>query len=128
MHTLIKTVAVVTTALIAFGIAGCQGAENHPESGVTVQGCVSQSNGEYHLVDGFGHDYVLSEPSADVKQNVGHEVLVRGSEIENKRTPEAQPDPNNGVVNRIDVTSAKLVSDQCSESGSSNEKQSDKSQ
>jgi len=57
---------------------------------------------------------VLSGELADIKQNVGHEMLIRGSRVQDKQTPQGQPQASEGVVSRVDVTSAKVVSDKCS--------------
>ena len=46
---------------------------------MTVQGCLSGSNGNYTLTDKNGNSYQLTGDTAKLSEHVGHEVKVMGS-------------------------------------------------
>lgn len=100
--------------MIAAGL-GCQGRMNRPDPAVTVQGCISSSSGQFQLTDGFGHQYELSGNLSQVRQNVGHELLIHGALVKSKESPQGHPEATNGVHSQIDVTEATVARDSCNQ-------------
>lgn len=98
--------------ILLSGFWGCQGKTNHPDQMATVQGCISNQNGTYELTDNSGNRYVLTGNTSQVKENVGHEMLIRGTEVENSKTPQAFPEAKK-IHSQIEVSSAKVAGHSC---------------
>jgi hypothetical protein len=47
-------------------------------SATTIQGCVSNANGQYWLTDSSGKKYQLSSHANVLKNHIGHEVAIAG--------------------------------------------------
>jgi hypothetical protein len=45
----------------------------------TIQGCLSNANGQYWLTDSTGKKYQLSTHANVLKEHIGHEVAITGS-------------------------------------------------
>jgi hypothetical protein len=97
-------------------LCACQGRITMPQA-TTVQGCIARSAQGYTLTEDSGRKYYLSGKTTDLSQEVGHEVLIRGEEIQSASAPEAPPTANRGAQSRIDVASIRSVSDKCGNSG-----------
>lgn len=109
---------VLLAAAVTLGAAlcACQSRISAPQA-ATVQGCLARSAQGYILNDDSGRQYHLSGKDADLSQQVGHEVLIRGEEIQSASAPAAPPTANRGAEFRIDVASIRSVSDKCGSSG-----------
>ena len=109
---------VLLTAAVGLGgaLCACQGRITRPEP-TTVQGCIARSAQGYTLTEDSGRKYYLSGKAADLSQQVGHEVLIRGEEIQSASAPQAPPSANRGAESRIDIASIRSVSDKCGSGG-----------
>lgn len=109
---------LLPAAAVAFVgvLCACQGRITRPMA-ATVQGCLARSAQGYTLTEDSGRQYQLSGKEAELSQQVGHEILVRGEEMQSASAPEAPPTANRGVESRIDVASIRSVSDKCGGSG-----------
>jgi Protein of unknown function (DUF5818) len=90
------------------------------EAQTTVQGCLSNSGGNYTLTDKNGSSFQLTGDSALLSKHVGHEVKVTGSES----STSASSSGGNGMGQAggssqptIQVSSLKHISKKC-QSGS----------
>ena len=109
---------VLLTAAVGLvgALCACQGRISMPQA-TTVQGCIARSAQGYTLTEDSGRKYYLSGKATDLSQQVGHEVLIRGEEIQSAPAPEAPPTANRGAESRIDVASIRSVSDKCGGGG-----------
>lgn len=97
-------------------LCACQGRITRPMA-ATVQGCLARSAQGYTLTEDSGRQYQLSGKDDELSQQVGHEVLIRGEEIQSASAPQAPPTANRGAESRIDVASIRSVADKCGSSG-----------
>jgi hypothetical protein len=74
-----KTLLVALALLLP--VACLQAQDNMGKAGATtIQGCLSNSNGQYWLTDSSGVKHQLSSHANVVKNHVGHEVAITGTE------------------------------------------------
>ncbi|MCU1310159.1 MAG: hypothetical protein JWO20_1284 [Candidatus Angelobacter sp.] len=94
-------------------------------SQVSVQGCLSGSNGSYLLTDKTGNTYQLTGIAADLSSHVGQQVKITGSAIpssaatasETTETAETAPtrrSSSEAQPSKITVENVTKVSDHCS--------------
>jgi len=84
-------------------------------SKMSVEGCLSGSDGNYMLTDKSGMTYQLTGDTAKLSEHVGHEIKVMGTES-SSGSPEASSSSmgKTGSEQTIDVTSFKHISKTCS--------------
>jgi uncharacterized protein YdeI (BOF family) len=103
--------------------AGAQ-TSTHPQMGsgqtstgshVTVEGCLSGSNGQYTLTDKQGTTYQLMGDSSKLADHVGHEVKVTGSENTASASGTAGTAGGGATASgqTLEVTSVKHISKTC---------------
>jgi hypothetical protein len=92
---------------------------------MTVQGCLSGSNGNYTLTDKNGTAYQLTGDTAKLSEHVGHEIKVMGSSGSagagasgSTETSPSGAGASAGAGQSLEVSSVKMVSKSC-KSGSS---------
>jgi len=76
----------------------------------TVQGCLSQSNGNYVLTDKSGTAYQLGGDTSQLSAHVGHEIQIKGTMAEAGAASAGAA----GAQPKLDVTSMKHISETCS--------------
>lgn len=80
---------------------------------ITLQGCLSESNGDYTLTDASGNVYRLVGTSSTVKEQVGHTVEVTG--INSSHVPRSTGSASEPAAPpTLTVTAVKDVADSCS--------------
>ena len=82
-----KTLVVTLVVLVsAMWVAAQDSGQMGKSSGATtIQGCLSQSNGQYQVTDSGGKVYQLSGDTSKLAHHVGHEVKVTGMAGETSR-------------------------------------------
>ncbi len=91
------------------GQTGQTGAGGH----MTVEGCLSGSNGNYTLTDKNGNSYQLTGDTAKLSEHVGHEVKVMGSSSAAGASSSGSTTGASGSQQSLQVTSVKHVSKSC---------------
>lgn len=84
---------------------------------MTVQGCLSGSNGNYTLTDKNGNSYQLTGDTAKLSEHVGHEVKVMGSSGAAGSSAASGSTAGSGSQQSLQVTSVKHVSKTCQSAG-----------
>jgi hypothetical protein len=95
---------------------GAQGDMSATSSGsnVTVQGCLSGSDGNYMLTDKSGTAYQLTGDTTKLADHVGHEIKVTGSTSAAAGTPSSGGTDTTGASKQdLQVSSFKHVSKTC---------------
>ncbi len=94
------------------GQSGSSSQMGHASGGghMTVEGCLSGSNGSYTLTDKQGNTYQLTGDTAKLSDHVGHEVKVMGSE---SGAGAASSSMGGGAGHTLQVTSVKHISKSC---------------
>lgn len=111
-----KNVTLAFVVLLISAGWGCEAKIEHPGEFMALQGCLMNENGHYTLKQDSGIGYELVSQNIDLKAQVGHEILVRGSEVASGSAPGAPAMASQGVRNELEVTNVKSVADQCSAS------------
>ena len=84
---------------------------------VTVQGCLSGSDGNYMLTDKSGTTYQLSGDTAKLSEHVGHEIKVTGSKSASSMSPSGGGTETGASKQTLQVSSFKHVAKTCSSGG-----------
>lgn len=84
---------------------------------VTVQGCLSGSDGNYMLTDKNGTTYQLSGDTAKLSEHVGHEIKVTGSKSASSMSPSGGGTETGASKQTLQVSSFKHISKTCSSGG-----------
>jgi len=85
---------------------------------VTVEGCLSGSNGNFTLTDKNGMSYQLTGDTAKLSEHVGHEVKVTGVSGSSGAGAETASG-SAGAGQALQVSSLKHVSKSCKSAGMS---------
>jgi hypothetical protein len=90
---------------------------------MTVEGCLSGSNGNFTLTDKNGTSYQLSGDTAKLTEHVGHEVKVTGTSGSAGAGASGSTEPSGtagsaGAGQTLEVTSVKHVAKSCKSGGS----------
>jgi hypothetical protein len=89
----------------------------------SVEGCLGGSEGNYTLTDKNGASWQLSGDTAKLKEHVGHEVKITGTEGSSSASSSGQSADNTGQgagsSKTLQVTSVKHVSKTCQAGGAS---------
>ena len=96
-----------------------QGSTSRTAGGnVTVEGCLSGSDGNFTLTDKNGMSYQLTGDTAKLSEHVGHEVKVTGTSgsAGAGASGSTQTSPS-GAGQTLQVTSVKPVSKSCKSGG-----------
>ncbi len=109
-----KRLALAAAAIGAgIGMWGCQSRIAHPRE-TTVQGCISQEDGDYIVTDGAGHKYDLQGNTSSLKGQVGHQMVIRGELVQSTRSPGAPAKITGPEKSQIDVSSTQAAPGSCS--------------
>ena len=84
---------------------------------MTVQGCLSGSDGNYTLTDKNGTTYELKGDTAKLSEHVGHEIKVTGSTSSSSMSPSGGGTETGASQQTLQVSSVKHVSKTCSSGG-----------
>jgi hypothetical protein len=72
---------ILFTLVLLLSAAWLQAQDNMGKAGpTTIQGCLSNSNGQYWLTDSSGVKHQLSSHANVLKNHLGHEVEITGTE------------------------------------------------
>jgi hypothetical protein len=90
-------------------MAADQGGTQH-----SVEGCLSNSGGNYMLTSDAGKTYMLSGDTSKLSEHVGHEVIIKGT----RESAGASGDSTGTMSNQanqptLDVVSLKHISKTC---------------
>jgi Protein of unknown function (DUF5818) len=90
---------------------------------MTVEGCLSGSNGNFTLTDKNGMSYQLTGDTAKLTEHVGHEVKVTGTSGSAETGASGSTEPSGtagsaGAGQALQVTSVKHVAKSCKSGGS----------
>lgn len=87
---------------------------------MTVEGCLSGSNGNFTLTDKNGMSYQLTGDTAKLTEHVGHEVKVTGTSESAGAGASGSTEPSSGAGgdHALQVTSIKHISKSCKSGGS----------
>jgi hypothetical protein len=89
---------------------------------VTVEGCLSGSDGNYILTDKNGTSYQLTGDTAKLTDHVGHEIKITGSTASSAMAPSGGGTDTGGAdtsKQTLQVSSFKHVAKTCSSGGMS---------
>jgi hypothetical protein len=91
---------------------------------MTVEGCLSGSNGNFTLTDKNGMSYQLTGDTAKLTEHVGHEIKVTGTSGSAGAGASGSTAPSGtagsaGAGQTLEVTSVKHVSKSCKSGGMS---------
>jgi hypothetical protein len=91
---------------------------------MTVEGCLSGSNGNFTLTDKNGMSYQLTGDSAKLTEHVGHEIKVTGTSGSAETGASGSTEPSGtagsaGAGQTLRVTSVKHVAKSCKSGGMS---------
>jgi hypothetical protein len=84
---------------------------------MTVEGCLSGSNGNFTLTDKNGMAYQLTGDTAKLSEHVGHEVKISG--MTGSTGAGAETASGAGAGQSLQVSSVKHVSKTCKSGGMS---------
>jgi hypothetical protein len=84
---------------------------------MTVEGCLSGSDGNYMLTDKNGTTYQLTGDTAKLSNHVGHEIKVTGSKSASAMSPSGGGTNTGESKQTLQVSSFKHVSKTCSSGG-----------
>ena len=87
---------------------------------MTVQGCLSGSDGNYMLTDKSGTMYQLTGDTAKLGEHVGHEVKITGTASGGTMSPSGSGDAGDTAgasKQTLQVSSVKHVSKSCASGG-----------
>ena len=87
-----------------------------------VQGCLSESGGTYMLTDKSGTSFQLTGDTAKLKEHVGHEVKITGTESSASASPSGESENSkagegSSSQQTIEVSSVKHISKTCQSGG-----------
>lgn len=98
--------------------------QSHSGAGghMTVEGCLSGSNGNYTLTDKNGMSYQLTGDTAKLSDHVGHEIKVMGSSAsgagaESSTGASGGASAGSSGGQTLQVSSVKMVSKSCKAGG-----------
>lgn len=89
---------------------------------MTVEGCLSGSNGNFTLTDKNGMSYQLTGDTAKLSEHVGHEIKVTGTSGSAGAPGSTEPSGTAGSAGAgqtLEVTSVKHVAKSCKSGGMS---------
>ena len=98
------------------GTASSQAGQS-ASSQMTVEGCLSGSNGNYTLTDKNGTSYQLTGETAKLSEHVGHEVKITGMPSAAAGAAGASASAGAGASQTLEVSSVKHVSKTCKSGG-----------
>jgi hypothetical protein len=81
----------------------------------SVEGCLSNSGGNYMLTSDSGKTYMLSGDTSKLSEHVGHEVIIRGTRTSAGTSAGTMSNQTNEPT--IDVVSVKHISKTCKNAG-----------
>lgn len=85
---------------------------------VSVEGCLSGSNGNFTLTDKNGTSYQLTGDSAKLSEHVGHEVKVTGTSASASTGASGSNESSTEAAGQtLQVTSVKHISKTCKSGG-----------
>lgn len=84
---------------------------------MTVEGCLSGSDGNYILTAKNGTTYQLTGDTAKLSDHVGHEIKVTGSKSASAMSPSGGGTDTGASKETLQVSSFKHVSKTCSSGG-----------
>jgi hypothetical protein len=84
---------------------------------MTLEGCLSGSDGNYMLTDKNGTTYQLAGDTAKLSDHVGHEIKVTGSTSASAMSPSGGGTDTGASKQTLQVKSFKHVSKTCSSGG-----------
>jgi len=88
----------------------------------TVEGCLSESSGNYTLTDKNGTAYQLTGDTAKLSEHVGHEIKVTGTSNSSASSPSSSGTAgagtsSSGSQQSLQVSSVKHISKTCQSGG-----------
>jgi hypothetical protein len=86
---------------------------------MTVEGCLSGSNGNFTLTDKNGMAYQLTGDTAKLTEHVGHEIKVTGTSASAGAGASGSTEPSGsaGAGQALQVTSVKHIAKTCKSGG-----------
>ena len=89
---------------------------------MTVQGCLSSSNGSYTLTDTKGNSFQLTGDTAKLSEHIGHEVKITGTSTSASPSPSGAASGTMGQTSNssqqaIEVSSVKHIAKTCKNGG-----------
>ncbi len=84
---------------------------------MTVEGCLSGSDGNYMLTDKNGMTYQLIGDTAKLSEHIGHEMKITGSKSASSMSPSGGGTETGTSKQTLQVSSFKHVSKTCSSGG-----------
>jgi len=85
---------------------------------MTVEGCLSGSNGNYTITDKNGTSYQLTGDNAKLSEHVGHEVKVTGTTASAGTGASGSTESSAGGAGQtLQVSSVKHISKTCKSGG-----------
>ena len=84
---------------------------------MTVEGCLSGSNGNFTLTDKNGMSYQLTGDTAKLSDHVGHEIKVTGTSASGAAESSAGAAAGSAAGQTLQVSSVKHVSKTCKSAG-----------
>jgi hypothetical protein len=88
---------------------------------MTFQGCLSESNGKFHLTDKMGTSYELTGKTANLKSHVGHTIAVTGKATASGENQPGAMSEQGGMEQTLQVSSFRHISGNCKSSAGSSE-------
>jgi hypothetical protein len=90
---------------------------------ITVQGCLSSSNGNYMLTDKHGNSFRLIGDAAKLSEHVGHEVKITGTKSSASASTSGESskagEARGSSQQELEVSSVKHISKTCQSGGMS---------
>jgi hypothetical protein len=109
-----KTVLTLVLLLSATWLLAQDNMGKSSTGEMTIQGCLSNSNGQYWLTDSSGVKHQLSSHANVLKDHIGHEVAITGMESVKTTGTTIQGGASSAKqVPVFRVKSVKMVADTC---------------
>jgi len=112
----------MVTALMFLALCAWAAAQNYPSQNsrsttsaqtITIQGCLSRTDGGFRLTDNTGTKYELGGDTVTLNHHVGHEVQITGTKAESGTPSSTSGATTNQGEARIDVSRVKHISKTC---------------
>jgi hypothetical protein len=120
----VKQLLSIALLLFSSAVLLAQNSANSPEdasgkgtgSAVSIQGCLSGSDGNYTLTDHQGTAYQLSGDTSKLSAHVGHEVKITGTTGSSSATADNGMANSTPAAQTLQVDSMKHISKTCEKS------------